>query len=1018
MFRKAMVTVLTICIMATSFALLFACSGCSSDAEMFCVEAEVMPIDGEKGNDARTFIASANSGSENETSGSRYATNLNVVGNVIYFAFTADTAGSADLYLSVANAVKDAESFDVSKIVSIKLNDTSIDVPATQVGVGSAYTDAWVPVIFSGASLKAGCNVVAVTITSVANSINIDYLGVDTATKSDVADHTFSWKTETVPATCTETGAVYRSCEVSGIRYLYSVISATGHSYGDWYINEDGVRYRVCSVCGHIEYDYDWAPDEKYVSQVFDSLETIEARPATGEVKTTYEAEYAFVDYSGGLSNGSSYIEITPESAGASNGKIVANISNVGNEIEFKVNAEKATTASLVVRASNVLWTSGGIADLNPLSDYISFEINGDAVNQDLVSFAGNNDWNWYLWRYILIENVELKEGENSILMYPEEAPDGTVTIPNTDTMYIYTDEDVVTPRLNYSQVVATKETGYVSNYKNEFALEQLSNSFALSTTKDSEADIVVEVEVTESAITNMAKEFVFEWNNSVVDTTGITSLAVGIHQIVIKAQDIKAGNLEASFMTASNVEVKAVTVYTKEDIQAAYKDTTVDASYDFMKDGKEASYVYDVTYADRGGKGVINQNGSAYNNTLLEYFGTGDTLVFEVVSEKSTTADIALRAAWAEGGSLDGVFTISINGKAAIFGDAVGSTGWSDLVMSVVKDVALEAGVNTIVVSALQGVNTDCLAVYSDDSSDIFDIVYDIENAVINNSFVGGEFSLGYNLNEKSESYVVSSTGATTQNLAISFKATSDIEKLASEMTVMLNGKTVKLALNVTAGENIIVITGVAVVSGINTVSIIASEVVEVSGVVGYTATSVNASFVGVVDNTYDAFTNEEAKTPIFTFEAEDATLTGEFSGESGGSLSGGAGIGGGNKNGNVVTYDFTASVVGTGDIALRVACANWDGSGNADINILGESLKLTINGELVDLSNVSLEAGGQEVWDNYVTVVIKGVDIAEGSNVVEMSYVSGGFVNIDCMYVYSTTPDLSLAITPSEAE
>ena len=67
-------------------------------------------------------------------------------------------------------------------------------------------------------------------------------------TQPQTTEHTHSWVTETVAATCTEEGVSAQICNTCGAN-VTQVIPAAGHLFGGWTDAGDGTHGRVCSVC-------------------------------------------------------------------------------------------------------------------------------------------------------------------------------------------------------------------------------------------------------------------------------------------------------------------------------------------------------------------------------------------------------------------------------------------------------------------------------------------------------------------------------------------------------------------------------------------------------------------------------------------------------------------------------------------------------------------------------------------------------------------------------------------------
>ncbi len=95
------------------------------------------------------------------------------------------------------------------------------------------------------------------------NQGNINFVSNTPYADSGENEHTHSYTTyhARVAPTCTSSGhTAYSSCSC-GARSGYSILSATGHSYGGWSTvtaatcTSTGTKTRTCSVCGNVDYD-------------------------------------------------------------------------------------------------------------------------------------------------------------------------------------------------------------------------------------------------------------------------------------------------------------------------------------------------------------------------------------------------------------------------------------------------------------------------------------------------------------------------------------------------------------------------------------------------------------------------------------------------------------------------------------------------------------------------------------------------------------------------------------------
>ncbi len=77
----------------------------------------------------------------------------------------------------------------------------------------------------------------------------------DTSESSGVTNHVHDYVTEIIPATCEDSGCTLYSC-ACGDAYQTNVVSAKGHSFGEWEIvldatsEAEGEKEKICTVCG------------------------------------------------------------------------------------------------------------------------------------------------------------------------------------------------------------------------------------------------------------------------------------------------------------------------------------------------------------------------------------------------------------------------------------------------------------------------------------------------------------------------------------------------------------------------------------------------------------------------------------------------------------------------------------------------------------------------------------------------------------------------------------------------
>ncbi len=87
--------------------------------------------------------------------------------------------------------------------------------------------------------------------------------------------HTHNYtKDNTLAPACTEEGYTVYTCKDCGESIVKDVLPASGHAYGAYKADKDGIAYRICSVCNHVETDASRtdapAGNDKIVTVTFD----------------------------------------------------------------------------------------------------------------------------------------------------------------------------------------------------------------------------------------------------------------------------------------------------------------------------------------------------------------------------------------------------------------------------------------------------------------------------------------------------------------------------------------------------------------------------------------------------------------------------------------------------------------------------------------------------------------------------------------------------------------------------
>ena len=651
-FKRLLSLVLALALSAAGLGVLSAC-----DAASRCVlEAEnavILPEYGEE----RAEVVRANSRSENITSGGKYVGSLYAGSSVTWF-FTAQRSARCEIRVALANAQPNsaAFAFGEGKAFSLAINGTAVRVPAMEIAEGTQYSDYWQEISLGTYAVSAGINMVVLTALADTALVNVDYMAV-LSSDGEIAEHTHYWKNTQEPATCTEAGYTYKTCDECGYSYESSPILPLGHQYGDYhYDGELGQMVAVCERCG----DKRTAnkPDSKYFGEVFFAEGEFTTRPD----EYIYEAEQAYVCIDGGLNNGTSYIKVDDGSCNdPSGGKLVENISKIGNYIRFELEPEQPCVADLVFRMSNVLYSEEGIAELNPMSDYVYCTIDGEEVDFSYVAFPGFDEHSYFEWRYVVIKDVALSA--HSVIEIGPKEGGGRVTMPNTDVLKIYTDGVRVDTVLHYD-INDVSVGAYTGGYA--YALDFAAGStFTLyAGTSAARADYVLTVEA-DAAVSDAALLPEISVNGGTVNPGGI-ELEKGVNTIVLHGVPLRELRNEVAFSAAEGVRLVAVQAYTPASVPRAY-DSAIVPAYDYLKNREEGAegfavpdFILEAEEADLGdsvssreGVELIevhifeNTGKPASNNSAIGNFAVpGNTITWRFTCEEAADADIVFMLA------------------------------------------------------------------------------------------------------------------------------------------------------------------------------------------------------------------------------------------------------------------------------------------------------------------------------------------------------------------------------------
>lgn len=726
-------------VLALSLMALSALSGC--DAASQCVlEAEKAVIEPEYDTE-QAEIVRANSRSENITSNGKYVGEL-YAGSAISWFFTADQATNCEIRIAVANAQPNSAAFAAGEgnVFRMTLNSTELQLPQMMIEEGSRYSDNWQVFSLGTYRVSQGINTIVFTSVSDVLTLNVDYIML-LSSDHEIKEHEHYWKSSQQAASCEEEGYTFKTCEECGYSYESTHITPLGHQYGDYHYDDETMQMvAVCERCG----DKRTAnkPDSKYFGEVYYAEEDFSTRPD----EFIYEAEEAFVCLDGGLNNGDTYIKIDDGTCNEpSGGKLVENISNIGNYIRFLIEPQQECVADLVFRMSNVLYSADGIAELNPMSDYVYCTINGEEVDFSYVAFPGFSEHSYFEWRYVVIKNVELSA--HTVVEIGPKASGDRVTMPNTDVLKIYTDGVGVDIVKHYA-INDVSVGPYSGSYAYSLGFTA-ADEFELYTGASADvADYVLTIEA-DAAVSNASQLLEVSVNDATVNLEGI-ALEQGENIVVLRGVPLEELRNAVTYTAAEGVRIAAVQVYTPEPIPQALGSAIV-PSYDYLKnveEGKEEIVVPDLIFeaedADLGdsvslreGVDLVelyifeNTGKLASNNSAIGNFAVpGNTITWRFTSSEAVSADVVFMLASAyfdedvRGNvathDLQNKIRIEINGVAVRLDQLVlevdSPINYYDWKAVTVSGCMLQEGENVLTIEALAygAPNMDVLYVYA----------------------------------------------------------------------------------------------------------------------------------------------------------------------------------------------------------------------------------------------------------------------------------------------------------------
>ena len=731
------IAALAICLLVCA---LIPLSGCGAPGVRCVLEAENAVIEPEYDPD-RASVSRANSRSENITSGGKYAGKM-YAGNTVTWFFTAERQAECAIEIAVANAEEDSAGFSAGGglVFSVSLNGKELSVPEFFVSQGTQYCDDWQLIDLGTFRVAPGINKLVYTALSDTQRLNVDYLAL-ISDRADIKEHSHFWKTSSVAAGCTEDGYSQKTCGDCGYSYTSDRIAALGHQYGNYHYHDDTQKMvAVCERCGDMITVN--TPDSRYFGEVFYAEEDYITRPD----EFLYEAEEAFVCVDGGLNNGESYIKKDDGTCHEpSGGKLVENLSRIGNYIRFVVEAQESCLADLVFRMSNTMYSKDGIAELDPMSDYVYCTVNGEEVDFTFVAFPGLSVHDYFEWRYVVVKNVELT-AYNVIEIGPKDNDRHWITMPNTDVLKICTDGVPLRAIKNYGINDVTCGE-YTDGYENSRAFVKEDDFVLYAGAAAERADYVLTVKA-ETDVSNVGQTAVLTVNEATVNLEGI-KLQRGQNTLVLRDVPVRELKNTVVFSAEEGLTLLAVQAFTDEPLIEAYA-SEVRPEYDYLQTQGEAgaavpALIFEAENADLGDSVPSREGVELVETDIMENTGKpasgnsavgnfaqkGNIISWRFTAGEQVRADIVLMLASAyydesvngnvSTRDLQEKIVVRVNGIAVKLNEIVlevdSVANYYDWKAVTVPGCLLKKGENVVTVEALAygAPNMDVLYVYAD---------------------------------------------------------------------------------------------------------------------------------------------------------------------------------------------------------------------------------------------------------------------------------------------------------------
>lgn len=401
--------------------------------------------------------------------------------------------------------------------------------------------------------------------------------------------------------------------------------------------------------------------------------------------------------------------------------------------------------------------------------------------------------------------------------------------------------------------------------------------------------------------------------------------------------------------------DVTAIVVsYTENGITKTVDVPVTVVDPDAKKISADGSWTFEESDAEINGC-ARNAESGASGGYALGNFQAGGTVSYTIESKGAYDADLYIRVSCGmDNRPADLVagqlYTITVNGTALPSSQTAmnGELGWANYIEYRIGRLALAEGSNTIVIT------------YSGICPHNFD----------NIRIVTGE-----NMVTKPVNSTLTAIEVTTAPTKITYEEGEKFDATGMVVTAHYEDAT----LDRTVGEYVIDKTDALATT---------DTVVTIS----WTEKGVTKTATVQITVTEKVITTDLTKDGVFVIEEDHATAEGANVNAEGGTTNGKAF--GGFQNGAKLTFTVTSSEATSGQLYFRLA-TGMDAIDRSEMK-LNDNYTVVVNGKTVKCSTL---LNGPLGWTNYSYYLAGDIDVLEGSNTIEISYLAACPFNFDCI-------------------